>query len=201
MLNRQKLTPEETRARIVAVAEEQFRRIGYAKTTVADIAAALGMSPANVYRFFPSKSAINNAICQTFMAACEATMKEALAAPGTVGERLRSAFLTLHRFNKQAFTDEHRLYDMVSVAMEENWPAIKQHMRTVECSLAELIERGVASGEFRAVEPQDTAKTLIAMYVGVVHPALIAQCADEDLEGQTQRITDLVLHALKAPEK
>jgi AcrR family transcriptional regulator len=35
--------------------------MGYQKTAVADIARELGMSPANVYRFFPSKSAINEA--------------------------------------------------------------------------------------------------------------------------------------------
>ncbi|HET7714600.1 MAG TPA: TetR family transcriptional regulator, partial [Bauldia sp.] len=43
-------SPEETRARIVETAEGLFRRLGFAKTTVADIAAELGMSPANVYR-------------------------------------------------------------------------------------------------------------------------------------------------------
>ena len=49
---------DEARARILEVAEEHFRRIGYHKTSVADIASELGMSPANVYRFFPSRDAI-----------------------------------------------------------------------------------------------------------------------------------------------
>ena len=56
--------PDDTRARIIETAEALFRRLGFAKTTVADIAAELGMSPANVYRFFPSKNAIVEAICQ-----------------------------------------------------------------------------------------------------------------------------------------
>ena len=55
--------PDDTRARIVETAEVLFRRLGFAKTTVADIAAELHMSPANVYRFFPSKTAIVQAIC------------------------------------------------------------------------------------------------------------------------------------------
>ena len=42
----------DTRERILAVAERLFRQIGYQKTTVADIAKELRMSPANVYRFF-----------------------------------------------------------------------------------------------------------------------------------------------------
>ncbi|WGS21739.1 MULTISPECIES: TetR family transcriptional regulator [unclassified Bradyrhizobium] len=54
---------DEARARILEVAEEHFRRIGYHKTSVADIASELGMSPANVYRFFPSRDAINESIC------------------------------------------------------------------------------------------------------------------------------------------
>ncbi|WP_432416825.1 TetR/AcrR family transcriptional regulator [Rhizobium leguminosarum] len=42
---------EQSRTRILEVAERYFRRIGYHKTSVADIAAELGMSRANIYRF------------------------------------------------------------------------------------------------------------------------------------------------------
>src|SRR5215208_7195024 len=60
------LSPREldVRARIVETAEALFRDIGYQKTTVADIAKALRMSPANVYRFFDSKKSINEAVAE-----------------------------------------------------------------------------------------------------------------------------------------
>jgi AcrR family transcriptional regulator len=58
---RRRTDPAEERARILEVAEEHFRRVGYRKTSVTDIAAELGMSAANVYRFFPSKDAIKEA--------------------------------------------------------------------------------------------------------------------------------------------
>ncbi|WP_348651995.1 TetR family transcriptional regulator [Rhizobium sp. 007] len=45
------------------MAEEYFRRIGHQKTSVADIAPCLGMSSATIYRFFPSRAAINRSIC------------------------------------------------------------------------------------------------------------------------------------------
>ena len=64
MNNQVKIRPDDTRERIVETAFALFRRFGYAKTAVADIASELGMSPANVYRFFPSKIAIVQAICQ-----------------------------------------------------------------------------------------------------------------------------------------
>src|SRR6516165_2806056 len=59
-----KTRPDDTRERIMQTAEALFRRLGFAKTAVADIAAELKMSPAHVYRFFPSKNAIVEAICQ-----------------------------------------------------------------------------------------------------------------------------------------
>src|SRR5262245_2184149 len=49
----------DTREKILVVAERLFRQMGYQKTTVADIAKELRMSPANVYRFFDSKKSIH----------------------------------------------------------------------------------------------------------------------------------------------
>ena len=64
---RRRTDPAEERARILEVAEEHFRRVGYRKTSVTDIAAELGMSAANVYRFFPSKDAIKGSVCMRVM--------------------------------------------------------------------------------------------------------------------------------------
>ena len=66
-----KARTEDTRARIMETAETLFRRLGYAKTTVADIASELDMSPANIYRFFPSKTAIVQAMCQRCLSELE----------------------------------------------------------------------------------------------------------------------------------
>jgi AcrR family transcriptional regulator len=65
---RTRTDPAEERARILEVAEEHFRRVGYRKTSVTDIAAELGMSAANVYRFFPSKEAIKESVCMRALA-------------------------------------------------------------------------------------------------------------------------------------
>ncbi len=119
---RQKISAEDMRERILVVAEEHFRRIGYAKTAVADIAQAMGMSPANVYRFFPSKLAINDALCAKIMRETDALITSIVERPAPASERLQALIVELHRHNKEKLTNEHRLFDMVEVAMEENWP-------------------------------------------------------------------------------
>ena len=61
----------DTRERILVVAERLFRQMGYQKTTVADIAKELRMSPANVYRFFDSKKSIHEGVARGLMGEVE----------------------------------------------------------------------------------------------------------------------------------
>lgn len=194
---RQRLSAEDTRERIVTVAEEHFRRVGYAKTAVADIAAALGMSPANVYRFFASKSAINDAICSRMMLAVEARMQEIMAQDVAAPDKMRALLLALHQWNKSMLTHEHRIHDMVEVAMAENWPAIEAHCTSLVTMLATIIAEGIASGHFRAVNVEEFAETAFDACAKVIHPTLIAHCAKEDQEGQANRLVDLILAALR----
>lgn len=194
---RQRLTPEDMRERIVTVAEEHFRRIGYAKTAVADIAAALSMSPANVYRFFPSKSAINDAICAKIMLSVNRMMEELLAEPISPPEKLRAFCERLHRHNKLTLTDAHRIHDMVEVAMAENWPAVDAHCSAMCGFMTTIIQEGIDSGDFRAVDPHEFGHTAFDACCKVFHPTLIAHCADEDQDDQVRRLSDLLLAALR----
>ena len=65
------------------------RDIGYQKTTVADIAKSLRMSPANVYRFFDSKKSINEAVLARFKGELEESLSLIIAEPRPAGSRLR----------------------------------------------------------------------------------------------------------------
>src|ERR1700744_4005250 len=95
---------EEARERILDAAETLFRRIGYTKTTVADIAGALGMSSANVYRFFPSKSAINDGLCRRMLGELDAFAESFVTAPGPATQRLEDMIVGVHLHNKRRFT-------------------------------------------------------------------------------------------------
>src|SRR3979409_2726616 len=78
----------DTRERILVVAERLFREIGYQKTTVADIAKMLRMSPANVYRFFDSKKAINEGVARRLMGEVEDTAQTIAPGPEPAAPRL-----------------------------------------------------------------------------------------------------------------
>ncbi len=200
MSSRRPQSTEQTVSRILEVAEEQFRRVGYAKTAVADIARVLKMSPANIYRFFPSKSAINEAICEKHFAEVHAILRAVMAEDRPAAERLERYIIELHRYNKMRCVAERRLHDMVSAGMEENWAAVERHIAAVHEMIAALVADGVRRGEFAPeIAPVDASNAICTACTGVLHPAIIAQFAHKDLEQDARRVVRYLLRAIAPP--
>ncbi|GJE03200.1 TetR/AcrR family transcriptional regulator [Methylobacterium isbiliense] len=188
----------DLRCRILAIAERLFRDMGYRKTTVADIASVLRMSPGNVYRFFPSKKALNEAVADRLLGDIEAELERIVAqADVPAAERLRTFVAALHRMSEQQFTANRRMHEMVEVAMAESWEVIHRHIEGVDRLLCRLVAEGAQSGEFAVEDPMVAARCVHAAIVRFCHPALIAQCADE--AGPTlEQMTAFLLAGLRA---
>lgn len=167
----------DTRHEIVDVAERFFRQIGYQKTTVADIAKSLRMSPANVYRFFDSKKAINEAVAERSMAELEQTVTAIAAEPRPAADRLREILTTTCRINSARYLDNHRLHEMVACAMEESWDVIRGHVERYDAILRGVVADGIAKGEFAPRDPRVATYCVRAAMMRFCHPLLLSQCA------------------------
>jgi AcrR family transcriptional regulator len=190
--------PDDTRARIMATAEALFRRIGFAKTAVADIAAELGMSPANVYRFFPSKNAIVEAICQRFLAEVEERVWVVARSAGPASERIERLILEILKFHKENLLVEQRVNDLVMAAIELSWEAIRAHKEVLHMAVETILRDGIASGEFEPVVPRETAHLFLHTVICFTHPMVISQCLEEgqDLEAEARALVHFVLRAI-----
>ena len=187
----------DTRQIIVDTAERFFRDIGYQKTTVADIAKSLRMSPANVYRFFDSKKAINEAVLQRYKGEQETALAAIAAGPGSAAERLREMLLTSQRINEARFSDQLRMQEMVCAAMDESWDAIIAHIERFDIVLRRVVADGIARGEFRAMEPAHATGCIRTAMIRFMHPLLITQC--ECIPGpNSDEMIAFILSALEA---
>src|SRR6266478_3889406 len=126
----------DTRERILVVAERLFRQIGYQKTTVADIAKELRMSPANVYRFFDSKKAIHEGVARTLMGGDEEVAHKIATRPGPAAARLRELMSTTLRMYSGRCVGDSKLHEMVEIAMEESCEVCFAHMQTITETIA-----------------------------------------------------------------
>jgi AcrR family transcriptional regulator len=188
-------TESDTRERILVVAERLFREIGYQKTTVADIAKVLRMSPANVYRFFDSKKAINEGVARRLMDEVEDAAHTIAARPEPAAQRLRELMTSIHRMNSERYIGNSKLHEMVAIAMEESWDVCVAHMQRVTESIGGVIAEGAASGEFEVADVPLAAMCACSAMMRFFHPQMIAQCADKPGPSLDQMI-DFVLAGL-----
>jgi len=167
----------DTRERILVVAERLFRQIGYQKTTVADIAKELRMSPANVYRFFDSKKAIHEGVARGLMGEVEVEAQRIARGEGPAAKRLREMMKTIHRMNSERYVGDSKMHEMVAIAMEEDWNVCVTHIELIAATIGEVIAQGTASGEFEVDDLQLAAMCACSGMIRFFHPQMIAQCA------------------------
>lgn len=196
---------EATRLRITESAEALFRRMGYQKTAVADIARDLGMSPANVYRFFPSKSAINEAIAERMLreiaAGAWAVARDDSLSPE---ERLRRVARHLHERDRTLFVAERRMHDMVQAAMAEHWGVVERFLADTRAAVAHVLADGIARGDFAPGDPVALADAVKHALMAYTHPMIIADCLShgetgETLEAEMEAVLDLLIRGLRHP--
>jgi AcrR family transcriptional regulator len=185
----------DTRERILVVAERLFREIGYQKTTVADIAKVLRMSPANVYRFFDSKKAIHEGVARGLMGEVEVAAEVIATRPGSAALRLRELMTSIHRMNSERYVGDSKLHEMVEIAMEESWQVCVAHMQRITETIAGVIAEGAASGEFEAPDVPLAAMCACTAMMRFFHPQMIAQCVDKPGPSLDQMI-DFVIAGL-----
>jgi AcrR family transcriptional regulator len=193
-----KITPDGTRARIMDTAEALFRRLGYAKTAVADIAAELEMSPANVYRFFSSKNAIVEAICQRCLSELEDRAWAVARSRGSAAERIERLVLEILSYHKENLLTEQRVNDMVLAAIELSWEAIRVHKEHMRMVFESLLREGIEAGDFEQVDPREISRLLFISLVHFCHPVLVAEYLQdqEDLEGDARVTVRFLLRAI-----
>jgi AcrR family transcriptional regulator len=184
-------------ARILDSAERLFRHFGYSKTNVADIARDLGMSPANVYRFFNSKTEIHQALAGRMLATCYRQAYDISHLPLSATERLRRYVHMQYRWTMDTMIDEQKVHEMVIVAIERDWHVIEKHIDRIHDLIAEIIREGIAAGEFGEQDPVIAARCFGAMTTNLCHPQMVAQCLAKQNRASPDELIEYAIKALK----
>jgi AcrR family transcriptional regulator len=189
---------QETITRILDSAEKLFRHYGYAKTNVADVAKDLGMSPANIYRFFASKVEIHQAICARLLHTVR-TLAELILSQDDVSveQRLRQWIHAMHKITVETMMDQERVHEMVIVALERDWHVVDAHIDRLNLIVADAIREGILAGEFPEQDPDSAARCFGAATVLLCHPQMVAQCLAKPNRATPEELVEFAIRALK----
>ena len=192
------ITQPQVRSQILSTAERLFRAHGYGKTTVADIARECGMSPANVYRFFESKAAVNEAITEVLLDEVETRAKAIASEQRPVADRLRKILLEMHGFALDRYLNESSVHELCAKAMDEQWGVIEAHIHRSRALTRSLIEEGMKNGEFARRDLDTAAACYHNAIIPFCHPQLVAENFSKDQKRQAVMMGEFLVAALKA---
>src|SRR4051794_20163684 len=143
------LTPD----RILDAAEEVLKRFGPQKAAVVDVARALGVSHGSVYRHFPSKAGLRDAVTERWLERVSGPLARIVAEDGPAPERLRRWFDRLIAIKRQKARVEPELFATYHAIFAESREVIREHVDTLSGQVSAIIADGIARGEFAEVDP------------------------------------------------
>jgi len=188
---------DEARARILEAAEKQFRRVGYHRTSVADIAAELGMSPTNIYRFFPSRDAINESICGRVVNEVADVAVAIARTNAPAMEKLERLLSAVHHQAKMMLVKARPMHELIVAATQQNRPIIKAHIDWMVTTFEAIIREGVEAAEFDVRDAAEAARAVRSAFMPFFHPILIEHRVQQGEHTEAAR-RDQIRFILKA---
>ncbi len=196
-MNTEPLTSEA----ILDAAEAALRRFGPAKTSVVDVARALEVSHGSVYRHFPSKAALREAVTARWLERVSAPLEDVVAHPGPASSRLRD-WVALLAATKQAIArDEPELFETFYQIATGSRDVAAVHVDHLADQAARIVADGIAAGEFTDGDPAVLGRAVLHATARFHHPALSREWADPaTTTADLDAVLTLILHGLTGPE-
>lgn len=187
-----------SRERILDAAEEVLRRYGPAKTTVVDVARALGVSHGTVYRHFASKAALRDAVAERWLARISAPLAEIAAEENSAIVRLRRWLDQIIAAKQDRARDDPELFAAYVALAAEAREVIRTHVEHLRAQVARIIADGVAQGEFAGIDPVVAGRAVCDATSHFHDPANVVQWKDADFNARFEGVWALIRAGLCA---
>lgn len=163
------------RERIADVGERLIRHVGHRKTTVADIASDLQTSRANVYRFFPTKEAIDQHVCGRVIDQTLQALRLVVGENEAATVRLQKLIEHLHQLNIRRVTEEPHVHELLLAAMEQRWSVALRYFAETARLVEAVVRDGLIGGEFNVRDPVEAAKCVVISITPFIYPSFARQ--------------------------
>jgi AcrR family transcriptional regulator len=186
------LTPE----RILEAAEDVLRRYGPAKANVVDVARALRVSHGSVYRHFPSKAALRDAVTERWLASISDPLEAVAYEKRPARARLRRWLdLLIKSKHSKALADPELFATYIELTAGAR-DVVKAHVETLVTQLSLIITDGVAEGAFETDDPRAAARAVFDATARFHNPVHAAEWSDPGIDAAYRGVRSLVLGGL-----
>jgi AcrR family transcriptional regulator len=184
---------------ILSATEEVLRRHGPAKATVVDVARALGVSHTSVYKHFPSKQALREAVTRRWLSrdrdALAAIAGDAKIPPA---QRLRAWLAAMLAAKHAKARDDLELFAAYRILAAEHSSAATGHVADLLRQLQAILADGIARGDFQATDPAAAARAVFDATTRFHDPAHASEWQAPGIETELDAVSTLLLNGLQA---
>ncbi|QRI66142.1 TetR/AcrR family transcriptional regulator (plasmid) [Shinella sp. PSBB067] len=169
--------PAFDRNDVLEKAAETFWRLGYEGASIADLTAAMGITPQSLYAAFTSKADLYREALAWYQANIGASTARALEESDVVKALARVLRESAHEFTKPGYPHGCMVSTAVLTCAVENEP-VARHVSSLRNETLDVIkariERGVAEGQLK----QATDAAALARFVGAMIQGMSVQAQD-----------------------
>ena len=187
-----------TRERILEAAEQVFRRFGPQKTTVVDVARALGVSHGSVYRHFDSKAALRDAVVEAWLRRTSDPLIAIANSDLPPPERLRAWFDALLSSKRLKVTADPEMFLVTRNIFAEAREVVNGHVGHLVEQIETILRAGVASGDFAIDDPHAAAQGIFDATARFHDPAHAPEWADPGVDAAFDRVFNLLMAGLRS---
>lgn len=198
-----KRRPDDRPREILDAALDLFSEKGFSATRLEDVASRAGLSKAAIYLYFKDKTSLLKAVVES-VASPNLTLAGNLVAAhrGPIAPLLQQLLgFMAGRMRETRLPDLIKLVISESRAHPELGRFYLEHVIGKALPMFQsLIERGIASGEFRAIDARLTVKCLIGpMLLGAIWKSVFEPIGAEplDIEALARHQGDIIIRALQ----
>jgi AcrR family transcriptional regulator len=191
------LTPE----RILEATEDVLRRFGLAKATVVDVARALDVSHGSVYRHFPSKASLRQAVAKRWLDRANAPLQKIAEASGPAPARLEKWLRTMFEIKYNKVCEDPEMFATYLALAQEACEAVKAHRERLIDQVAYILSDGVKQGTFQVADAKASARAVFDATIRYHHPAHSDEWKDPARAARIDALLALLLRGIEAPRK
>jgi AcrR family transcriptional regulator len=191
------LTPE----RILEVTEDVLRRFGLAKATVVDVARALDVSHGSVYRHFPSKASLRDAVAKRWLDRVSAPLDKIAREQGPAPARLERWLRALFAAKYKKVCDDPEMFATYLALAQEARDVVKAHKERLADQIEHILSDGLQQGAFDITDMKASARAIFDATIRFHHPAHAEEWSDPSFAARIDALLALLLKGLEASKK
>lgn len=182
---------------ILDTTTDLLRRYGPDKTSVVDVAKALGVTHGSLYRYYPDKAALFDAVIQRWLDELSRPLPAVAARQSAADSRLKEWLLTLIKIKQTSAQKDPEMFAKYYQIAEGAHKVIGEHIKDMVNQVAGIISDGNKAGIFQVKDPGHTAVSIIHATAYYHHPYHVLQRIGHPYETESSKLVDILIDGLR----